>query len=142
VGGANEPILVLARDNSSGTFLYFQEHVMGKADYRKSLLVLPSNSGITKAVAEDVTSIGYAGLAYAVHASVKLLSIKAATDSTAYLPSLDTVDNGHYPLSRPLMLITNGAAAGEAQQFIAFCLSEAGQKIVTETGYVTVPRQP
>jgi phosphate transport system substrate-binding protein len=140
VGGTDGKILALARESSSGTFLYFQEHVLDKADYMRKLLVVPSNAEVINAVRDDVHGIGYVGLAYAVHSSDKLLGIKAAPDSAAVIPSQQTVDTGLYPLSRPLFLTTNGAPSHEVKSFIDFCLSEPGQSIVTETGYITAPK--
>jgi phosphate transport system substrate-binding protein len=140
VGGPDQPIVVLSRESNSGTYVYFQEHVLEKADFSSKARLMPSTAAITQSVTEDRWAIGYGGVAYAEHAQVKTVKVKATADAAPVAPSEVTVHDGSYPISRPLYLYTNGAAAGTAQSFIEFCLSSAGQGIVTETGYITVQK--
>jgi phosphate transport system substrate-binding protein len=138
VGGPDDPIVLLSRESNSGTYVFMQEHVLNKADYAASARLMPSTAAITESVSQDQWAIGYGGIAYAEHAKVKTLKIRSSVDSPAVVPSEVTVHDGSYPISRPLYLYTNGAPAGTVQSFIEFCLSGAGQGIVTETGYITV----
>lgn len=140
VGGPDQPILVLSRESNSGTYVYFQEHVLEKADFSPKVRLMPSTAAIAQSVTEDQWAIGYGGVAYAEHAQVKTVKVKPTADAPAVAPSEATVHDGSYPISRPLYLYTNGAATGTVQAFIAFCLSGAGQGIVTETGYITVQK--
>jgi phosphate transport system substrate-binding protein len=137
VGGAAKSIVLLSRESNSGTYVYFQEHVLNKADYAKTAMLLPSTAAITKSVMDDQAAIGYGGIAYAEHANVKMLKIKSTPDSPAVAPSTAAVLDGSYPISRPLFLFTNGTPSGDAKAFLDFCMSEAGQKILTETGYIS-----
>ncbi len=143
VGGPDKPILVLSRESSSGTYVFFQEHVLGKKDYTTSARLMPATSAIIQAVGEDAWAIGYVGLGYAAEAGdkVKMLAVKADDKSPAVVPSEATVVSGEYSIARPLQLYTNGDATGTIKEFIDFCLSPAGQKIVRETGYVPVPAE-
>jgi phosphate transport system substrate-binding protein len=59
-------------------------------------------------------------------------------DGQGYLPSAENVASGKYPLARPLFMYTRGKPTGEAAAFIAYCLSPAGQAIVTKVGYFPV----
>jgi phosphate transport system substrate-binding protein len=138
VGGPDQPIVLLSRESNSGTYVFLQEHVLQKADYAASARLLPSTAAITESVSQDRWAIGYGGVAYAEHAKVKTVKIKATVDSPAVAPSAATVHDGSYPISRPLYLYTNGAPAGTVQSFVEYCLSDAGQGIVTETGYISV----
>ena len=52
------------------------------------------------------------------------------------VPSVETVLKGTYPISRPLFMYTNGKPKGLAKDFIDFVLSEEGQRIVKEQGFV------
>jgi phosphate transport system substrate-binding protein len=140
VGGPNQPILVLSRESNSGTYVYFQEHVLEKADFSPKVRLMPSTAAIAQSVTEDRWAIGYGGVAYAEHAVVKVVKVKKTADAPAVAPSEATVHDGTYPISRPLYLYTNGAAAGTAQSFIEYCLSDAGQGIVTETGYIPMKK--
>ncbi|MBU0663476.1 MAG: PstS family phosphate ABC transporter substrate-binding protein [Proteobacteria bacterium] len=140
VGGSDLPIIVLSRESSSGTFVFFQEHVLKKADYTPKARLLAGTSALVQSVQADQGAIAYVGLAYALDAKtkVKIVAVKSADDAAAVLPSDETVRAGHYPVARPLYLYTNGSASPEVQAFIDFSLSAAGQKIVTETGYISV----
>ncbi len=141
LGGPDMKIVVLSRESNSGTYVYFQEHVLNKADYAKSVLLMPSTAAIAKSVSEDKGAIGYGGIAYAEHAPVKTVKVKKAPDSEAIPPTMETVLNGTYPISRPLFLYTNGSPSGDNKTFIDYCMSDAGQKIVTETGYIPAPQK-
>lgn len=140
MGGPDLPIIVLSRESSSGTFVFFQEHVLKKADYTPKARLLAGTSALVQSVASDKGAIAYVGLAFALEAkaTVKMVGVKSADDAAAVMPSDETVRAGHYPVARPLYLYTNGTSSPEAKAFVDFCLSEAGQKIVTETGYISI----
>jgi phosphate transport system substrate-binding protein len=142
VGGAPLPILVLSRESNSGTYLYFKEHILNKGDFTPEALLLPSTAAIVKAVRDDAGAIGYGGLAYADNPGVKTLRIKAAPDSAAVAPTVQTIQSRQYPISRPLYLYTNGAATGAAKGFLEYCLSADGRRIVEETGFIPPVEAP
>jgi phosphate transport system substrate-binding protein len=138
VGGADKKIVVYSRDNSSGTFVYFQEHVLLKRDYRSDARMMPATSIVVQSVSEDDGAIGYVGLGYAVEAgdAVKVLAIRRTAEDPAVLPSAESVRSGEYSIARPLRLFTAEEPKGLAAKFIEFCLGQEGQEIVRETGYV------
>ncbi|MFH1021498.1 MAG: PstS family phosphate ABC transporter substrate-binding protein [Pseudomonadota bacterium] len=140
VGGPDTPILLLSRESSSGTFVFFQEHILNKEDFSSSARLLPGTSALVQSVAADRGAIAYVGLGFAAEAkgTVKTLGIQAGDQAAPVVPSEETVSSGAYPVSRPLFFYTNGAPTDTTKQFIDFCLSPAGQKIVRETGYVPV----
>lgn len=140
VGGPDQPILVMSRESSSGTFVFFQEMVLDKRDYTEKALFMPGTSAIINNIANDKWSIGYVGLGYIMGAKdkVKVVDVAAKAGSTAVSPSDTTVKDGSYPIARPLFLYTAGAAAGATRDFIDFALGSNGQEIVRATGYVTV----
>jgi phosphate transport system substrate-binding protein len=140
VGGPDQPIIVLSRESNSGTYVYFQEHVLQKKDYAKTVRLMPSTAAITNSITQDQWSIGYGGVAYAEHADVKTILVKKTADSPGIAPSEATVHDGSYPISRPLFLYTNGTAFGNVKAFIDFVLSPDGQKIVADTGYITLAK--
>jgi phosphate transport system substrate-binding protein len=140
VGGPDKPIVVLSRESSSGTYVFFQKRVMYKKDYTRDAMLMPSTSAIVQSVAQDRWAIGYVGLGYALEAAakVKILRVKETIESPAIAPSVATVQSGQYPIARPLHIYTNGAGTGAVKEFLEFVLSPAGQEIVLETGYVPV----
>ena len=140
VGGLDNPIILLSRESSSGTFVFFQEHVLNKEDFSNSARLLAGTSALVQAVAADRGAIAYVGLGFAAEAkgTIKTLGVQAAGQTGPVLPSEESVRSGAYAVSRPLFFYTNGAPKDTAKKFIDFCLSPAGQKIVRETGYVPV----
>ncbi len=140
VGGPNRPIIVFSRDTSSGTFVYFQEHVLGKRDFSPDARLLPANSAVVQSVAADQGAVGYVGYGFAVEGrgSVTSLAISPGQDQPAVEPSADSIHSGRYVLARPLRLFTLGEPRGLAAAFVEFCLSADGQTIVRRTGYVAV----
>ena len=140
VGGADEEILVLSRESSSGTYVFFQEMVLKKQDYMQDAKLMPATSAIIQSISTDKLAIGYVGLGYALAAKdkVKIISVKADDNSPAVMPSDQTVKSGQYPIARPLFMYLNGEPQGTVKTFMDFCLSAAGQTVVTDTGYVAV----
>lgn len=143
VGGANQTILVFSRESSSGTYVFFQEHVMNRQDYTPRARLLPGTSALVQGVTADTGAIGYVGLGYVKDASdkVKAVSIQDKDGAPFIAPSNKAVQDGSYPIARPLFLYTNGEAQGTTKDFIEFTLSNQGQDIVLETGYVPVRYQ-
>jgi len=138
VGGPDKDIIILSRESSSGTYVFFQEHVLKKQDYTPGARLMPATSAIIQSVETDKWSIGYVGLGYAVEAGDKVKTL-AVSDGGDYIqPSEVTVKSGEYSISRPLHLYTDGEPTGNVKKFIDFCLSSEGQKIVRETGYIAV----
>ncbi len=135
VGGSDAPIVLYSRENSSGTYVFVKEQVLKNEDYASNAQTLPGTAAVVNAVAKEKNGIGYGGAAYAK--GVKEVKI-VGTDGQAYTPSADNVKSGKYPLSRPLFMYTRGKPAGEAKEFIDFCLSPAGQAIVTQVGYFPI----
>lgn len=138
VGGPDKKIDVLSRESSSGTYVFFQEHVLKKQDYTPKALLMPANATIVQTVTDDQWSIGYVGLGYALGAKgkIKTLKVKAADSLATVSPSEKTVASGEYPIARPLQLYTNGAPTGVVKAFLEFTESEKGQEIVRKTGFV------
>jgi len=138
VGGPDQPILVLSRESSSGTFIFFQEHVLDKQDYSRTARSLPGTSAMVQNIATDIWTIGYVGLGYAQQAAnkVKTIAIAPAPDQPAILPSEATINNGTYVIARPLFLYTGGEPTGLTREFLDFTLSSQGQQIVRQAGYV------
>lgn len=137
-GGPDAKIGVISRDSSSGTFVFFQEHVLRKMDYSVKARRLPSTSAIVQAVSEDVNAIGYVGLGYLAEAQgkVRALTIRKDAKSEPVMPSNETVKDGTYPISRPLFMYTHNQPEGNVKVFMDFVMSPEGQKIVEDMGFV------
>jgi phosphate transport system substrate-binding protein len=135
VGGAAEPIVLYSRENSSGTYVFFKEHVLAGEDFAAAAQTLPGTAAVVNAVSRERKGIGYGGAAYAK--GVKEVRL-VGKDGQGWLPSAENVKSGKYPLARPLFMYTRGKATGEVKAFIDFCLSDEGQATVTSVGYFPV----
>lgn len=140
VGGDDMPIILLSRENSSGTYAFFLEHVLLNKNFAASAHLLPSNGAIVNGVVADKGAIGYVGLAYAEEAgsSVKITGIKKDSNSPPILPSILTVKNNTYPISRALYLYSTTNSPAHITSFIKWCLSDEGQDIVNDVGYIKI----
>ena len=134
VGGENMKVVTTGRDSSSGTYVFFQDSVLKGRRYRSDMLSLPSNNAICNAVSQDEGAVGYVGLAFAKEFAAKhKVRIVAVSGVVA---SDETVASGKYPLWRYLYCYTNGKPRGQAESYLKFVISNEGQKIVEELGYV------
>lgn len=131
LGGKNMKIVVVSRDTSSGTYEAFEELALKGERVRPDALTTASNQQVAMTVANTPGAIGYIGLGYL---SSRLKAVKVnGIPCTA-----DTVISGKYPLSRPLFMYTNGKPKGIIKDYIGFVLSEEGQRLVREQGYVGI----
>lgn len=136
VPGTSNRIVVIGRDSASGTRSYFDESILEKKTPTKQMLEKNSNGAVLQTVAQTPGAIGYVSIGF-VSKDVKALPIWFNADRIV-APSLATIKDRSYPVSRDLYVITNGQPSGLASDFIRFILSPEGQKIVAEEGYVTV----
>jgi phosphate transport system substrate-binding protein len=132
-------ISVFTRDASSGTYVFFQEHIMQKVDYSVKSHRRPTNAAVVQTIADDSGSIGYIGLGYLAeaHGQVKALLVSKTDEGEAVMPSIETVKNGTYPVSRGLQMYTNGEATGSVKLFINYIMSDEAQKLVEKMGFVS-----
>lgn len=138
LGGPDREILVIDKEHSRGTRHVFMEVVLGddEAEAPGADLVLGSNNEEQTALAQSGAAIGMLSNAW-MNEDVKGLGI-IMPDNSVVQPVLENIVNGSFPITRSLLLITNGQPRGDVKTFIDFVLSAEGQKIVEETGYVRI----
>lgn len=145
VGGKNVPILVLSRERNSGTHVFFLEHVLrhgnakGPEEFSQSVLMMPSSQAIVQEVQSSEAAIGYAGIGY-VTPQLKVIHVAKKPGDPAIAPSIDTVQSGEYPISRPLLFLTRGGPQGSIKTFIDFVLGPQGQEIVKTLDFVPLKK--
>ncbi len=143
LGGEDRPIVRLSRETNSGTHVYFLEEVVRLGDkenkeiFSADTLLLPSSEGIIAEVSENPNAIGYDGLGY-VTPEVKMLAVARTADQPYVLPSVESVNNGQYPISRDLYMYTQTGAPQSVLDYLAWILSPDAQQIVTDLGFVPV----
>jgi phosphate transport system substrate-binding protein len=136
LGGPDSKIIVYSRENSSGTYVFFKEHVLKGADYTARAQTMPGTAAVVNAVAKEKFAIGYGGAAYAK--GIKILKVKKDASSPGVLPELANVKDGSYALSRPLFFYLRNKPSGDIKAFVDWVLSPEGQAIVSKVGYFPV----
>ena len=140
VGGNDAPITVYSRENSSGTYEFFKEHVLKGADFVSSAQTMPGTAALLQAVAKDKNGIGYGGAAYGQGA--KHLLVKKDEGSLAIEPKEETVLDGTYPIWRYLYVYINPAKdKGETAAYLNWIRSNEGQELVKDIGYFPLPKK-
>ena len=140
-GAKSVDIIRLSRQSNSGTYHYFRETVVGKKnDFRPGSMDMNGSKEVVEVVSKTVGSIGYSGLGYAT-AGVKILKVSSKKGETAVVPSIATVLDKTYPISRPMFMYTPGDPSEHVKKYLDWIHSEAGQAIVEKTGYVPLTKK-
>ena len=152
LGGENLPITLYGRENSSGTYEFFKEHVLGKdekgkqKDYATSTQVLQGTASLGESVARDVKGIGYGGVGYfAERKDVKILHVKADVNSEAVSPvengkvNYEVIWSKKYSISRYLYCYTDQNVKPELKAYIDFIIGNEGQEVVKQMEYIPLP---
>ncbi len=143
LGGLDEKIVVLSREVNSGTHVYFKEHVLRKNDpasqeeFAANALMLSSSQAIADEVSSNIAAVGYYGMGY-ISPKQKAVHIAKTEGEPYVVPLIENVINGTYPISRPLLVYTNGTPEGLVKKLIDFALSKEGQEIVLKTDFVPI----
>ncbi len=135
VGGEDAKIVAYSRESSSGTYEFFKDEVLDKKNYASNILSLPATGAIVQAVGQTKGAIGYIGLAYETK-EVKQLAVSYDQGKTFIEPSVASAKDKTYPISRPLFYMFDKTNAAKVKTIVDFALSDEGQKIVSEIGYV------
>jgi phosphate transport system substrate-binding protein len=140
-GAKGDEIIVISRQNNSGTHHYFKEAVIGKKNEQRPDTVNQNGSAdVVNLVATTPNAIGYSGMGYKTDA-VKVLRVARKAGEPAVAPSIQTTLDKTYPISRPMFLYTAGEPAPHVKVYIDWILADAGQRILADNGYVPLPKQ-
>ncbi len=143
LGGEDRPIVRVSRETNSGTHVYFLESVIrlgnskDKSIFSSDTLLLPSSEGIIAEVRDNRNAIGYDGLGY-ITPEVKVITVASEPDGEYIYPTVATVMNDEYPISRDLYMYTHEERQGALKDYIDWILGEEAQEIVRELGFVPI----
>ncbi len=134
IGGPNRPIVVITRDTNSGTFETFEKLVMNKEKIKSGAETVGSNGQMRARVESTPSAIGFVGLGFVE--GVKAITVNGVVAESS------TIQSGKYPIARPLFMYTNQypKMGTPLYNFVNLYLSEEGQEIVEELGFVPVTR--
>ena len=133
-GCKDQEIVVVSRQNNSGTYAYFRESVLGDKDFKLGTRDMHGSKDVVDLVEKTPCAIGYSGLAYATD-HVKLACVAQATGGSCTNPSVATAVDGSYPIARPLFMYTNGEPTGAVGDYMNWIKSNEGQCIILDKGY-------
>jgi len=131
LGGPDRAIVLVEREDGSGTRSSFEGFVMNGSDVSAAALQKPASGAIRFTVSSNENAIGYVGIGY-LDGTIKPLQVNGVA------PTEENVKSKTYPLSRDLYLLTKGQPTGDAKLFIDFILSDEGQQIVKDEGFVSL----
>ena len=131
LGGHDHPIILVTREEGSGTREAFQKLVMGEEEISLEALVQDSNGAIRQVVSSDPNTIGYISLGL-VNEKVKALEVSGVE------PSIKNIESGRYHLVRPFLFVFNGEPTGEAKAFLEFVMSLEAQELLVREGLVSI----
>ncbi|MDR0660260.1 MAG: PstS family phosphate ABC transporter substrate-binding protein [Prevotellaceae bacterium] len=137
VGGDDLKIVPYSRETSSGTYEFFKESVLKNKNYLNGIMSMPATGSIIQSVSQTKGAIGYVGLAY-LNKDVKAIHVSYDKGATYTDPSAANAKNKTYPIVRPLYFYYITASEKAVKPFIDYVLSEKGQKIVSEVGFITI----
>lgn len=128
LGGKDTLVIPVIRNNNSGTFLYFKEHVLEGDEYSENSVIKSTTKEIVKFVSENINAVGYGGMGYTgnvIHANINGIS-----------PTEENVRNDTYPITRYLHFLTTKSPGGSIKKFIDWVLSPAGQSVIKKSGFI------
>jgi phosphate transport system substrate-binding protein len=133
-GCKNQEIVVVSRQNNSGTYAYFREAVLGDNDFRLGTRDMHGSKDVVDLVEKTPCAIGYSGLAYATD-HVKRGCVVKEQGGACTSPSVASALDGSYPIARPLFMYTNGEPTGAVGDYMNWIKSSEGQCIILNKGY-------
>jgi len=136
----SDEIIRISRQSNSGTYFYFREAILGNGrDFKLGSRDMQGSKDVVELVANTPSAIGYSGMGYNTPA-VKQLRVSKGAGQPSYAPNVESTLNHTYPIARPLFMYTLGEPTGAVKKYLEWVNSEAGQKIVLQSGYVPLPK--
>ena len=141
----NAPVVLYSRESNCGTYDFFKETVMKDSTFAPNTSYLAATAAIANSVSKEPNSIGFGGVAYFVRPEgLKVVPISKEKDSPAVSPidevhhhvNLAVIQDGSYPISRPLQYYTPDAATGEVLSFLNWIKGPEGQAVVLKEEFI------
>ncbi len=135
-GAKGDAIILVNRQNSSGTYHYFKEAVVGKKnEFKLSALHMNGSKDAVELIANTPNAIGYSGMGYATP-EVRQVRVAKKRGGPAVAPSAVSALDGTYPIARPMFMVTAGEPSNAVRKYVDWVMSPVGQEIVELIGYV------
>jgi phosphate transport system substrate-binding protein len=137
LGADADKIVLGSRQNNSGTYEYFREAVLGgdTGRFKSECNNLNGSKDVVDFCAKTKSAIGYSGIAYATD-QVRVVPVVKKAGGQPVMPTVNTVLDGSYAISRPLFMFTNGEPKEQIKQYLDWIKSDAGQLVLQQKGYI------
>jgi len=134
LGGPDMEIFVIGRKPGSGTRDTFLEAIFGSKESETPGVIIESadSSEVKTAIQGSDNAIGYMGYSYVMRGDTRVVSL----DGIA--PTVENIKNGTYPIARKLYFVTLGEPTVGARAYIDYVLSQEGQQIAAENGFIPI----
>lgn len=152
VGGTGDAILVLARNDKSGTLAYFREHILKQKDlgskayeankgndFPKNVKIVADNSEMANLISNNKNAIGFMGMGSALidnREKIKTVAYAQKATDDYVLPTIENVYNRKYRLSRALYMLYKAETHARIERFSSFLTSDKGQNLILKSGYL------
>jgi phosphate transport system substrate-binding protein len=133
-------IRLAGRHNTSGTYDYFRNTVLGTACYKWSIESLLRPTQVLEYVKNNACAMGYGPLTLPV-SKIKPLCLSMVRGQQCIMPNVETSYDKSYPMTRPLYIYTNGNPRGAIKAYLDWVLSDEGQCLALKKGYAPVRAQ-
>ena len=139
VGGKDQNIIVVSREDNSGTYDTWDHFVMKKKPVAAAALKQQSNPGVRAYVSKTPKAIGYVGYGFAKEKSIKAIKVNGIdANPEMAIKFLKSKGQEGYPISRELYMLTAGELKGVKKDFMEFVLGPKGQDIAERAGFIRV----
>lgn len=135
VGGADAPIVIYGRDDSSGIRAFLEDEFMGDEGISPNAKTFATNSTMLAALSKDPNGVAFGSVEMRADAHTRFLGIKASASDTGVAPTGDAIRAKKYMLVRPLYFYFAGKPQGDLLRFADWALSPEGQLVVEAVGY-------
>lgn len=135
---ASRTMTLYGRASGSGTRTFFREVALCDGRFRQQVRQCPGARSCALAIAEEPFSMAYGNHGDLIP-RIKALALAPRPGAAYVRPERDAIYDGRYPLARRLYLYVMGDVAGDVAAMLRFALSDVGQALVEEAGYLRVP---
>lgn len=135
--GEADPIVLVSRQNNSGTYECFREMVLGgdKGRFKAECNNLNGSKDVVDFCSKTKSAIGYSGLAYATP-EVRIVPVVNKQSGKPIMPSTAAVRDGSYPIARSLWMYTIGEPTGATKQYLDWIKGQEGQAVLANKHYI------
>ncbi len=136
LGGQDQRVIVYNRDKNSGSTAFFYEKVLISKGFSPDAKEINDNDEIVEKVKQHQGAIAFIGLGEVKKHTLKAIKIYDESGQGVIEPTFEALLQNQYPLARPLYYVYSQEVKNKLKPFIDFILSNEGQQIVLEEGYL------